>query len=359
MADFKVTVTTVDNIEKHPKADRLSVCQVKNMGYRVVCGLDQFKVGEKVAYIPENAVIPDELLDEMGLTGRLAGKQKNRVKAAKIRSILSEGLVYSLEKYTHLLEGVDVADFLGITKYTPEIPVSMDGEVEEATDLTVKYDIENIKKYPDVLIDDEQVVVTEKLHGTLLHLGYHKEHGFVIASKGIAQKGLRFIINDKNKISNVYVRESFETGAANRLKNYVDEGTVNDAVFMCLLCEIVGKGIQDLNYGLKNKQIHLFDIYYRRPDGSSGYVDFDSCRRLSKLFELKMVPLLQRAAGYSEELVQKHLNGDERVSNEAVHVREGIVIKPMVERRDDMLGRVILKAVSDEYLVRKGGTERN
>jgi hypothetical protein len=37
-------------------------------------------------------------------------------------------------------------------------------------------------------------------------------------------------------------------------------------------------------------------------------------------------------------------------------MREGVVIKPLVERRDDSwggLGRVVLKSVSEEYLLRK------
>lgn len=40
-------------------------------------------------------------------------------------------------------------------------------------------------------------------------------------------------------------------------------------------------------------------------------------------------------------------------------MREGIVIRPVLERRHDALGRVQLKSVSDDYLLRKGGTEYN
>ena len=39
--------------------------------------------------------------------------------------------------------------------------------------------------------------------------------------------------------------------------------------------------------------------------------------------------------------------------------REGVVIRPHDERRHDIIGRVILKSVSDAYLLRKNGTEHN
>jgi len=43
----------------------------------------------------------------------------------------------------------------------------------------------------------------------------------------------------------------------------------------------------------------------------------------------------------------------------ANHIREGIVMVPAVERIDRSIGRVCLKSVSAEYLVRKNGTEYN
>ena len=42
------------------------------------------------------------------------------------------------------------------------------------------------------------------------------------------------------------------------------------------------------------------------------------------------------------------------VMPKAKHVREGIVIKPTVERYDNHFGRVILKLPGEGYLTRKG-----
>ena len=63
--------------------------------------------------------------------------------------------------------GQNVADELGITKYEPPVPEGMNGEVKPLHDHTIKFDVENIQRYPDVIQPGEPVVMTEKLHGCL------------------------------------------------------------------------------------------------------------------------------------------------------------------------------------------------
>ena len=184
MAEFEAKVYKLI-IEPHPNADRLELAVVGD--YRSIVMKGQFKTGDLGVYIPEAAVCPDWLIAEMGLEGKLAGKQKNRVKAVKLRGILSQGLVYPVlemsvngePRYSVCGEGwknpesmndnIDVevgsvvTEFLGITKYEPPIPVHMAGEVFNAHGYTLKYDIENYKRYPEVLQDGELVIFTEKI----------------------------------------------------------------------------------------------------------------------------------------------------------------------------------------------------
>ncbi len=98
-------------------------------------------------YIPEQSVLPDELIGELGLTGRLAGGAANRVKAVRLRGELSQGLVCrpkalaGVDLTRAAAEGTDFAERLGITKWVPPIPTTMDGEVEPAPDLLPWVDI--------------------------------------------------------------------------------------------------------------------------------------------------------------------------------------------------------------------------
>ena len=81
-------------VEDHPNADRLDV--VKCGEYTAISGKDDYKTGYLAVFIPSGAIVSDEILEEIGLTGKLAGKQKNRVKPSKLRGILSEGILYPI-----------------------------------------------------------------------------------------------------------------------------------------------------------------------------------------------------------------------------------------------------------------------
>lgn len=65
-----------------------------------------------------------------------------------------------------VFENQDVSQILGVEKWSPPIPTQLAGEVFNlGQHFTVDYDIENIKNYPDVLQEGEEVQVTEKIHG--------------------------------------------------------------------------------------------------------------------------------------------------------------------------------------------------
>ena len=189
MSTFAVHVVRVA-IEPHDNADALEIARVGD--YRSIVRKGQFQSGELVAYIPEQSVLPDALLDELGLRGKLAGKDGNRVKAIKLRGVLSQGLVYRARPGWEL--GQEVAALLGVSKWEPPPPPAhMSGVCYGAgPDRCVKYDIENFKAYPEVLVPGEAVVFTEKIHGTWCQIGYlppsmiDDQGHLVVSSKGLA-----------------------------------------------------------------------------------------------------------------------------------------------------------------------------
>ena len=71
---------------------------------------------------------------------------------------------------------------------------------------------------------------------------------------------------------------------------------------------------------------------------------------------LSRVPVVYRGP-LSAEVLMEHTSGRESVSGQGTHIREGVVVRPCVERRDPRLGRVQLKSINPKYLTRKGGTE--
>lgn len=350
--EFKTEVVRIE-VEPHPQADRLEIARFR--GYQSIIAKESLTSGALVAYIQENSIVPDALLEEMGLVGKLAGSEKNRVKATRLRGILSQGICYAAREGWS--EGDDVSEELGITKYEPIVPTSMSGELFNAgPSRTIRYDIENIKRYPHVLQDGEPVRITEKIHGTfccmavLSEADAHPEHGrLMVSSKGLGGQGLAFVPGQEG---NLYWRMATELNMLERLS----ERAASRSVFV--LGEVFGAGVQDLHYGAdRRKELRVFDVRVGPLSDPNGYwMGDEELSAFCKKFELAEVPVLYRGP-YSEAALLEWTEGVESVSGSGLHLREGVVVRPLVERRDLELGRVQLKSVSERYLTRKGGTE--
>jgi len=124
MSTFEVLVKPV-TISPHTNADNLEIAEV--YGYRSIVLKGQYKDGDLVAYIPEDAVVPENVLRSMGLHGKLAGSARNRVKAIRLRGVLSQGICHPVQP--EWAEDQDVTELLGVTKYCPPIPTCLNGDV--------------------------------------------------------------------------------------------------------------------------------------------------------------------------------------------------------------------------------------
>ncbi len=403
MSTFEVKVVRIDEVTNHPNADRLSLNRISGFiavsnkveendgGYQL---LDhRYAPNDLVVYVPEGAVVPLEVLQQFGYTdadgkGILAGSKGNRVKAIKLRGIVSQGLIFPLrrgEYGQHLLnnimvvEGQDVAELLGIVKYEPEIPASMSGDVVYQPALTLKFDLENQQKYPDVFDRDEEVIVTEKLHGTFCGFVF-VDASFVAEaaidvndlikisdnlyataySKGLGAQGLVFKATLQNVERNIYLRA---------LKNYATPERINDLVDqliflggkVSILGEVFGKGVQDLTYSLDNQQFLAFNIVSR--DGqymsAQGFYNTTLDGALPSFADIyNSVPVVFRGT-YGDLIDNLPAYRDGKSLIDGITLREGIVVVPLYEDRDDRIGRKALKIVSPDYLLRKNGTEYN
>ncbi|MFI1164207.1 RNA ligase (ATP) [Streptomyces sp. NPDC020801] len=353
MSTLRVTAEVL-TVHEHPNADALELAQVGL--YRAVVARGAYRTGDAAVYIPEQAVLPAGLIEELGLTGRLAGGNHDRVRAVRLRGELSQGIVCrpralaDVDLARAAAEGTDFAGVLGITKWVPPIPPTMDGDVEAAPDLLPWVDIENIQRYPDVFAPGEPVVLTEKLHGSACLLTCFAEDGRVqVSSKGFGAKSLAL----KEDPRNLYwraVRGHGVAEAAARLAGRLGARRVG------VFGEVYGAGVQDLTYGADGRRNTLgyavFDVS-AEIDGAVRWLD--PAELLAG--ELPLVPRLFEGP-YDVERVLKFAGGPETVSGRGLHLREGVVIRPVRERYSPVTGgRAIAKAVSAAYLTRKGGTE--
>lgn len=353
MSTLRVTAEVL-TVHEHPNADALELAQVGL--YRAVVTKGAYRTGETAVYIPEQSVLPAGLIEELGLTGRLAGGNADRVKAVRLRGELSQGIVCRPKALADVdltraaADGTDFAERLGITKWVPPIPPTMNGDVESAPDLLPWVDIENIQRYPDIFTPGEPVVLTEKLHGSACLLTYFAEDGRVqVSSKGFGAKSLAL----KEDPRNLYWRAVHGhgvAGAAARLAELLGARRVG------IFGEVYGAGVQDLTYGADGRRDTLgyavFDVS-AEIDGQVRWLDATDLLD----GELPLVPRLYEGP-YDVARVLEVATGRETVSGRELHLREGVVIRPATERYSPVTGgRAIAKAVSPAYLTRKGGTE--
>ncbi|WP_030265705.1 RNA ligase (ATP) [Streptomyces sp. NRRL B-24484] len=353
MSTLRVTAEHLTILE-HPNADALELAQIGL--YRAVVAKGAYRTGETAVYIPEQAVLPAALIEELGLTGRLAGSNTDRVKAVRLRGELSQGIVCrpadlaDVDLAAAAESGEDFAERLGITKWRPPVPTQMNGDVEAAPDLLPWVDIENLKRFPTVFEPGEPVVVTEKVHGSCCLVTYHAESGEVqVSSKGIGAQGLALKEDD----TNLYWRAVRAHGVPEVAAALAERiGASRVGVFG----EVFGAGVQDLSYGASGRTelpgYAVFDVS-AVVDGQLRWLD--AAEVLDG--ELPVVPELWRGP-YDQAVVLELADGRETVSGKELHIREGVVVRTRTERYSPVTGgRAIAKAVGGAYLTRKGGTE--
>ncbi|MFF2384776.1 RNA ligase (ATP) [Streptomyces sp. NPDC058108] len=353
MSTLRVTAEVL-TVHEHPNADALELAQVGL--YRAVVPKGAYRTGETALYIPEQSVLPAGLIEELGLTGRLAGSSSDRVRAVRLRGELSQGIVCRPRALAEVdldraaAEGTDFAPTLGIVKWVPPIPPTMSGEIEAAPELLPWVDIENIQRYPDIFAPGEPVVLTEKLHGSACLVTHLADEGRTYASsKGFGAKSLAL----KEDPRNLYWRAVHGHGVARVAARLAERlGARRVGIFG----EVYGAGVQDLSYGADGRRESLgyavFDVS-AEIDGEVRWLDAAALLE----GELPLVPRLYEGP-YAIDRVLETASGRETISGRGLHLREGVVIRPAAERHSPVTGgRAIAKAVSPAYLTRKGGTE--
>lgn len=332
MSIFKVEVVKINTVNPHPNADRLDIATIEGMAYQVITVKGNFQPGDLAFYFPIDSVIPDRHLDEFGIRPYYSKK----LRAAKLRGIFSEGLLIPVGENFAGNVGDDYTEHFGVTKYEPPIPQFMksliNGDMESAIAHHKFPSPEHLKRYRDVLHYGEEVVVTEKIHGTNFTIMVDADGTTHIGSHNYFWK------NNENNKRLVYVRAYNENTALQKL-------TPNTQVFG----EIYG--MQDLKYGLNEGKIAIALFAVKQNGHFLNYSDFIT---FCEEFNLPRVPVLYTGP-YSWEAVSQFNNADSTLCPNCM--MEGVIVQPIIERTHPEIGRVVLKLISDRYLLRKEGTE--
>jgi len=374
---------------KHPNADRLQICQFDGeFGYQCITGLNDFKSGDLCIYIPPDSVLTEKMAESL-VKNKIKLESNRRLRAVKIRGILSEGLCLKPSEWLeekYIKEGMDVTDILGIVKYDPpenqssrRTAFSGKGINHHFTNSRFKKytDIENFKKYPRVFESFGDIVVTKKMHGinarysmvysdkislTLWEriktkFGWKKEFlpEFLVGSHNIIRKP-----KTNNFERDVYwkVAEKYQFESICRflsIDNTYSEENENfeNGDEIIFFGEIIGPGIQvGYDYGIEegNQEVRVFDIMV-----NGRYLDWDDVVNICNIYNLPVVEEIYRGP-WDPKVLELAKATDEY--NGKKFIREGIVIHTLEERKQNG-SRVILKLLNEDYLLCKTNSDNH
>jgi RNA ligase (TIGR02306 family) len=333
-----VPVVQLKNIRPHTNADKLEIVDV--LGYQMCVPKGKYKSGDIGVYFPADCLIPDEWSTKLGVKPFLKGKDNNRVGRIRLRGEPSFGIVANLPSDVNWNVGDDVHEFYGVEKYEP--PIRVDQADIESYDSRIdpyfqKYtDIENGRIFTDIFEDGEEIVITEKVHGTNCKIG-------IISGNKVAGSMNHRRKPSEDNTKNIYWFPWTIPGMSEAVT-----ALNGDYENIQIFGEVYGSSIQKgFDYGA-GQQLGFrgFDILC---DGR--YFAYDKMVEHFDAFGIPIVPELYRGP-FNMDVVKEIADGNTTFEG-ATHIREGVVVKPVVERLHPKIGRVVLKYIGTEYELTK------
>jgi RNA ligase (TIGR02306 family) len=331
---WAIEKTKIKEIKNHPNADLLYLIVLENEKQCVVKG-DDLKIGEEVLFIPDRTIIRNENFEK-----EFPYLQKNNsgvvVKKTKIRGEMSEGIVLSEDSFKKITSkelkdtGIEqIIELFNAEEYFTPVPTSMSGEVEyiRIDKNFIKHDVENIKFY-DFFEEGEEIIITEKIHGSQINILYGVFKNILdvkISSKNLFKQNLFLKKDDKNIFWRAFERTNIVESFFEKHPQFRDVVEKTDAAHLHFIGEIIPT--QNLKYGttVNDPKIKLFGSFVvfnnEIKDFSDSMID---------------VPILYTGKFNKKETIEiaKELAmGKECVSGRHLHIKEGVVVRPLKNRK--------------------------
>ncbi len=366
MSDWQPQIVRIEKIEKHPDADALDIATVLG-DYPVIVKRGEYKEGTFACYIPIDSIVPDtdqfhflcpvnrEQFDEGGeVKSRIIGAKYQvgavpdkyrRIKAKKIRGRYSQGMLASVPGVAlYWVPGDSIVDLFGLKKWEeeeedniPNAKRSRGANAEKAPQgwSIPYYDIEGLRKYVACLGETEEIVLTEKVHGSNAAFCHDGERLWV-KSRNFYKK-----MDEDDPWWDVAIRYNLaEKLAKYPLHVFFGElyGTVKGFRYDCEIVE-----------GKMHSKIRFFDVF----DAKIGrYLDYDPFVAMVTQEELDLMPELYRGPWLGKDEMYPYAEGMTMLGGK--HIREGFVLRTAMERYEPRLdSRMHIKLVGEGYNLQK------
>lgn len=330
MSTHAVRIIEIERVDPHPDPETTKLALVPIGGWQAVVQKEQFKPGDRAIYIEPDYNVPLNRPEFAFLRSRApAGYDFYRLRATRLRGVLSFGLLINEPEETkHLPVGSDVMELMGIERY-----IAM-----QASDIAAMpfedrpkmysphFDVESLANHVSVLQPGEEVIATEKVHGT--------NSRYVVDADG------KFKFGSRTR----WVKPEGTVWAGAAEDNSNIERWCRMHPETVLYGEVYGR-IASLKYGLAHAARF---VAFAAITGDKWW-NLDDLFKSCALLGVPTVPVLYRGP-YDPSVILPLAEDDSKMPTAPKgHKMEGLVIVPVTERMDLGLGRVAVKHISNRY----------
>jgi RNA ligase (TIGR02306 family) len=376
MSDWQPQVVVIEKVEKHSDADTLDVCTVLG-DYPVITKRGEYNVGDMTGYIPIDSIVPDterfyflcpkayeKYEDEQGqMQQRQLGPkypvggvpEKYRIiKAKKIRGTYSQGMLVEVPYMDKnglcgatgfdYHPGESIVDALHLKKWEEQEEENLPGlkktrgtNAEKAPQgwAIPHYDVDGIRKYIVCLQESEEIVLTEKIHGS---------------NAGFSHDGTRLWVKSRN----FYKKQDEDDMWWDIALRYDLATKLAQVPGIVFFGEVYGQ-VKGFRYdtviaeGRLMTKVRFFDVWDTK---LMRYMNYQERVDMLGTLGLDSVPELYRGPWLGKEQMYPFAEGLTTLGGK--HIREGWVLNTLVERYEPRLdSRMQVKLVGEGYNLQK------
>lgn len=354
MSTFGATAEKIGAVRHHPNADRLDLATLDGIDFQFVVGRGAYRQDDWVVYFPVDSLLPIGIITLLELTGKLAGKEHNRVKTIRLRGEYSQGIVASLSDinqlipdfdFRHVEQGQDVSEVLGVTKYEAPEPLEKHARLVIMPPMVEVYDIEGVERNRAIvdMLMTTQVLITEKMEGSHYSITFYPQTDRIAVCQ--RRHEILPVADGEHTWLKVTREQEMEKKIRMLYNLFPDNGFGIKA--LTIRGEMLGPSIQGNIYGLESHRIAAFEIEIDgRPIAGTPFLYF------ANEIGLETVPVL--ATGFLQDITTDIIAyADGYSAWKPTQLREGVVVRPLtaeIEEHRLPFHRVILKKRSNAYL---------
>lgn len=364
------TIRTIKKIQSIEGADNIELAFID--GWQCVINKrDNIQENDLVIYCEIDSIMPEREEFEF------LRKNKFKVKTIRLRGQISQGIVFPIsllqkflkpDEYMNIVDGSDVTEVLGVTKYEPPMNIRFPGgggffprgnfpaKMIKSDEERIQNLVNEIKQYASLNIP---FVVSEKLDGTsetcaILNDGFHvcsrnldlKEYDEQYFKEG---DEVRVIENIERK-RNFYWKTAIDLNIENKMREYCNAHGINE---LAIQGELIGEGIQKNLYKIKGHTIKFFTVFNI---DEQRYFTHNEMVAFFREIGLEMVPIIDENFHLLDSSIEELIDLADGPSILNINqAREGLVFRSREYIPKAPFGKISFKVISNKFLLKHEG----